>query len=1009
MSAAKKKTIATTQRTCLLVLGMHRSGTSAFTRLANLMGAELSPNLLEAKEDNQQGFWEHKDIVDVHERLLAGMGSCWDDTRFSPKGWDEAEAIKDYENEIRAVLRRDFAESKLFAIKDPRLSLLLPLWLKILKKEKIRPVFVTVLRDPFSTAASLKKRNHFPVEKSLLLWCRYNLEAERGARKHPHVLLTMDEVMKDWQSVTKKVAKGLAVKWPHQTRTVAKDVEAFINPSLVHHARAVPVGVENAFIGAWAKRATKLLWQGALEGETDTKALDALYEDITVQMDSASGLMHFWVEEALRGRFYVGHVQKQQQDMHKLQGEIRELGAQLRIARKDLSRTIQRADGLQQALEAVVNSTSWKVTWPLRVTSSLARLALSPKTYKKMSMILRIYGAKELLNLALYALRVRSSGPSMQIQHGKQHYEEWVQLYDTFSEGDKRAMREHVEQMSHAPLISIVMPVYNVEEKWLREAIDSVRRQIYTNWELCIADDASPALHIKKVLKEYEKKDQRIRVVYRKENGHISESSNSALEIAKGEFVALMDHDDVIPEHALYFVAAEINKDPKVNLIYSDEDKMDEQGKRFYPYFKSDWNPDLFYCQNMISHLGVYRRSVLKKIGGFRKGMEGSQDYDLALRFLEAVDEQGVRHIPRILYHWRAIEGSTARHIDQKNYALEASRRAMQSYLDRRYKGQGVKLVESNLDQFHRTLWPLPKKTPKASLIIPTRNAVVLVKQCVESILERTKYDGEYEIIIVNNQSDDPNTLEYFKQIAKKANVRILDYPHPFNYSAINNFAVKHAKGEVMILLNNDTEVISSEWLREMVSHAIRSDVGAVGAKLYYPNDVIQHAGVILGGGAAIHPVATHMFHGLARDDAGYLGRAMMTQSLSAVTAACLAVTKKKYEEVDGLDETNLTVAFNDVDFCLKLREKGYRNIWTPYAELYHHESATRGAEDTPAKMERAAREVAFMRKRWKEWLGNDPYYNPNLDFMEADFSLATPPRTEKPWEQVKSKEKNVA
>jgi O-antigen biosynthesis protein len=576
-------------------------------------------------------------------------------------------------------------------------------------------------------------------------------------------------------------------------------------------------------------------------------------------------------------------------------------------------------------------------------------------------------------------------------------YQQWIYLYDILTKEDRNAIDQRLIHLTYKPLISIVMPVYNPSEKWLRLAIDSVINQIYPHWELCIADDASPGAHVREVLQEYQKKDARIKVTFRDKNGHISAASNSAIELVEGEFIALMDHDDELAEHALYMIAEELNNYPDADLIYSDEDKIDEQGQRKDPYFKPDWDPDLFCSQNLINHLGVYRTSLLREVGGFQLGYEGSQDHDLALRIVERIDDDRIRHIPHILYHWRTIVGSTASLVEKKDYACEAARGAIESHFERRKISVKVTVASDNCKGFHRVIYPLPAELPLVSLIIPTKDHYELLKNCVDSILNKTDYPN-IELIIVDNQSQDSSTLAYLEKLKMEYKIRVIKYDTAFNYSAINNTAVNHASGDIIGLINNDIEVISPGWLREMVSHTVRPEVGVVGAKLYYADDTIQHAGVILGMGGE----AGHASKYLSRDAIGYRGQAVLLKNFSAVTGACLLMRRNVFKEVGGLDEKNLPIAFNDIDLCIRVRERGYRVLLTPYAELYHLEARSRGSDDTPKRRLGFAREVDFMHSRWGDILSNDPFYNPNLTLnhiLESeDFSLAFPPRSSKPW-----------
>ena len=569
-------------------------------------------------------------------------------------------------------------------------------------------------------------------------------------------------------------------------------------------------------------------------------------------------------------------------------------------------------------------------------------------------------------------------------------YEKWCQQHEALEPADIRAIQAQIEAFRSRPVISVVMPVYNPAEGLLTKAIQSVMDQVYPHWELCIADDASTVPQVREVLERFAAREPRIKVAFRAANGHICEATNTALALATGQLVALFDHDDVLSPLALYEVAAEADAHPDAQLIYSDEDKIDVEDRRFDPYFKPDWNPDLNHGQNYTSHLSVYRAGLIRELGGFRKGFEGSQDWDLVLRATERIPPGGIRHIPKLLYHWRAVPGSTALQLAEKSYPVEAARRALEDHFQR--IGQPVELLPVAGDHW-RIRYPVPSPAPLVSLILPTRNALQFIRQAVGSILEKTDYPN-FELIVVDNGSDDPDTLAYLKAATQDGRVRVLPYHAPFNYSAINNFAVREAQGELIGLLNNDVEAINPGWLSEMVSQAVRPGIGAVGAMLYYPLNTVQHAGVILGlGGVAGHP-----FKEFPRGDQGQKNRLRLVQNYSAVTAACLVIRKDRYTEVGGLNEKDLPIAFNDVDLCCKLISAGYRNLWTPYAEFYHHESATRGIEDTPEKKARFQSEIDYMMNTWGSLLMADPAYNPNLTLVGEDFSPAYLSRAAKTW-----------
>ena len=575
----------------------------------------------------------------------------------------------------------------------------------------------------------------------------------------------------------------------------------------------------------------------------------------------------------------------------------------------------------------------------------------------------------------------------------RRDYGTWVRRFDTLTLDQTVTYRAKIESLAgpQRPLISVVMPVYNTPGKWLVKAIESVRAQLYPHWELCIADDASTAPHIRTVLQDYVRRDDRIKVVHRENNGHISAASNSALELATGEFTALLDHDDELAQHALAEVVFAINAQPALEFVYSDEDKIDELGRRFDPYFKPDWNPDLLLGQNYTCHLSAFRTARLRAIGGFREGYEGSQDWDLTLRAVTGLDSSIIHHIPRVLYHWRAIPGSTALVIDEKdNYPFIAAQKALTDHLARTQIDGELVSVAGYHWRLKRTL---PNPAPKVSIIIPTRNAESLLRLTISSIMGKTTYPT-FEVIVVNNRSDDPATLRYFEEL-RGIGIRVIDFDAPFNFSALNNFAAKHATGALLAFLNNDLEVISPDWLDEMVAQAWRPEIGAVGALLYYPDDTVQHAGAILGltGPAGKDGVAGHAFKGFKRGAEGQRNRLRLVQNYSAVTAACLVIRSEVFNAVGGFNERELAVAFNDIDFCLRVRKAGFRNLWTPFAEFYHHESASRGLENTPEKLARFASEVGYMRRTWGPLLDSDPAYNLNLSLQHEDFSLSFPPR----------------
>ncbi len=572
-------------------------------------------------------------------------------------------------------------------------------------------------------------------------------------------------------------------------------------------------------------------------------------------------------------------------------------------------------------------------------------------------------------------------------------YPEWVARYDTLNDDIRARIRAHMATLRWKPLISVVLPVYDPAPACLEHAIQSVLTQLYPHWELCIADDASSDPEIRRIIARYVAQDARVKAVYRDSNGHICHASNAALELAEGEFVAFLDHDDVIAEHALYWVAAELNRDPDADVLYSDSDMLDDAGQRCSPYFKPDFNVELMLGHNMVGHLGVYRRSLVTELGGMRPGFEGSQDYDLLLRALVQSSAERIRHVPAVLYHWRRSEKAPSYSARELDRCAELARRAIREFLAKQGVAADVMPAPARRN-WQRVRYHLPQPAPKVSIIIPTRNKAKLLERCVKSLLKRTNY-RPFDITIVDNGSDEPEALNLLANFGKDSRIRIVNYPGRFNFSAINNFAVGQTDGDMLAFLNNDVQIIHPDWMREMVSHAARPGIGAVGAKLYYPNGDVQHAGVLVGMGG----VAGHLHAGSPRGAHGMYGETILTREVSAVTAACMVMRRSVFLEVGGFNELNLPVAFNDVDLCLRVRERGYKNLFTPFAELIHHESATRGSDYTPERHARFISECEYIKSRWPEILPCDPCFNPNRSLDSEVPGFATPPRLRYPWE----------
>lgn len=528
-------------------------------------------------------------------------------------------------------------------------------------------------------------------------------------------------------------------------------------------------------------------------------------------------------------------------------------------------------------------------------------------------------------------------------------------------------------------LISVIMPVYNTGAEWLRRAIGSVQAQWYPYWELCIVDDHSDRAETLAVLEELD--DARIRVRRLESNLNIAGASNAALAMVRGEYIALLDHDDELTPDALYEVWRAIEREG-ADFIYSDEDKLDEGGKFCDPHFKPDFAPDMILSQNYLSHLGVIRRSLAVQTGGFTPGTDGAQDYDFYLKVLELSDR--VVHIPRVLYHWRKVPGSTAAFFSEKSWAQDAGKTALAHAVQRR--GLNAEVQSGTFPGTYRVRYRI-RGEPLVSIVIPFKDKPDLLRMCLGSILENSTWRN-FEVLGISNNSVEPATFDEMQAwSARDPRIRFHQHNVLFNFSEINNFAVReHASGDHVLMLNNDIEIITPGWIESLLEFSQRPDVGVVGARLYYPDGRLQHAGVILGIGG----VAGHSHKYFPRAHHGYFSRPHLVQNVSAVTAACCMVKRAVFDTVGGLDPEHLTVAFNDIDFCLRVREAGFLNVYTPYCEAWHHESVSRGHETTPEKQARFNREVQYMLQRHAGVLGQgDPYYNPNLTLEHENFSLA--------------------
>jgi len=974
----------------IIVLGMHRAGTSAITRLINLMGAYLAPEeqLLPAKPDNPKGFWERADVVALHKFLLEKLDADWYRTSTLDLDRADPQLLEAFQKRALEILE-DLERHRPWVMKDPRLCLLLPLWLPLLEA----PVCIHVTRHPLTTAYSLAKRDHFPVHFGIVLWEHYTARGLLASLGLPRFSVCYEQLMEQPLETARVLYENLRACGVQGLQFPAEQqIRAFLQGDLQHYR------AHNERDAQWLTNNQIRLWEALRDcrlEELDHEALDDSFRTVL-----------------------LGDYETLLQERSRLhQSDVR-MAATIRRSTADLQSLKRLFETLHHDTQLIFASLTWRLGFA--AAEAGRKLGLLQRTFMvqdHVAQIARNYqfwlrrqsrdGVADLplteedfdeeIYLAQYP-DVQAAIDCGEFLSGREHFE--LRGRDEIASGARRPIfrsrltdcieieridpeqaRQDIARWSRQPLISIITPVYNVEPRWLEAAIQSVKQQVYPNWQLCIADDGSTRPETTALLRQIS--DQRIKIQLLDANQGIAGATNAALALAEGEYIAFLDHDDELTPDALYHVVKAINEH-NPDLIYSDEDKLSLEGYHLEPHFKPDYSPDLILSTNYICHLSVYRKALLNQIAEenryVREGVEGSQDHDLVLRALDHTDR--IYHIPRVLYHWRMIPGSTAARYDSKNHAWEAGRRAVEETLMRRgIPGEALLGHYPGTYRVKRAI----QGQPLISILVPFRDQPDLLRLCLDSILEKTTYP-HFELLGISNNSVEPETLALMEHYAAgDPRIRFLCHDIPFNYSALNNFAAAQAAGTHLLLLNNDMAVIAPDWLEALLEHSQRPEVGAVGAKLYYPDETVQHGGVIIGVGG----VAGHAHKHFQAHHPGYFARLHLIQNLSAVTAACLMVKKALYEAIGGMDEKNLAVAFNDVDFCLRLREKGHINVFTPYCELYHHESKTRGHEDTPQKKQRFTKEIAYMQKRHAAILLNgDPYYNANLPLDRDDFGM---------------------
>ncbi len=1095
----------------LSILGMHRSGTSALARVINLLGAQLGQDLLAAAPDNPKGFWEHRGLWVVHERIFDRLGTWYDDIIALPENWWLDETLADDRREILEILQREFAGHALAAFKDPRACRLWPLWDQLLKQLGWGAKVVLMARHPLEIAGSLNRRDGMPINQALAVCLLHLLDAERFTRDTPRCFVTYDQVLTDWRSMARRMGGQLQIEWPVSIDAAGSAVDEFLDPGLRHHRAAErPLSGADESLVELVMAAHQGYELAAADQCPDLQArLDQVQEATNRQMDRWRGWrptrpfgrritqlerLHE-LDQVLAGQ-QARELEKQQRENAQRSQQCAQLHSELHTQRQEAERLSQgleetriragaweaaaaaglalpNPDGLVAVLDVPAGAAlmagpvqlrgwCWHFQTPLsqlrlkvngvevetrhgqprddvakayggwqqaRFSGFCAALELPPGVHQwELQGILQdgrqvrwrgaapLHVVKQPLALRAAHLwqisrhftgeaavqvrrQIRRDGffataaamPGLarrgwlyfqalrrgdQPQHSAaaiDPYEAWLAVNPWTEAAAENVGKRLAQYGARLPKISVVMPVYNTPAKWLDRAIASVARQVYQNWELCIADDGSTDAATAQLLQQWQRREPRVRVRRREKNGNISVATNSAAEMAEGQYLCFLDHDDELAPDALAEAAMYLADRPDVNYLYTDDDKIDESGKRFSPQFKAAFSPELLLSYMYPCHMVVIRRDLYQSLGGMRVGFEGAQDYDLALRATERAKQVG--HLPLVLYHWRALAQSTASSGGAKPHAYEAGRRAVAEALERRGSRGATVYRPDWATQAHLGIFThdFPDSGPSVSILIPTRNRGKLLAQCIQS-LRQTRYDN-YQIIVLDDGSDEPATVEYLSTLSCR--VERLGDGKRFHFARLNNQGAALCDSDYLLLLNNDTQVIDPKWLSRMMGYARLPQVGAVGARLLYPDGRVQHAGIVHG----LHDgLAGHAFKLLDGASGGYLSQAKVARNAAAVTAACLLTPRKLYKQLGGLDETQFAVAYNDVDYCYRLAEAGYRCVMAGNVELIHHEGATRGFDDDPG-------ETARFAGRWRD--KTDTYYNPNLSLENEQYALA--------------------
>lgn len=998
----------------LIVTGMHRSGTSLTASLLQSAGLDVGERLMGVDKGNDKGHFENLDFVELHQNILSSIET-------SIAGWTLENKIyppQEYVEKAKELVAKNSLKD-IWGWKDPRTTLFLDFWADLLPEAN----FLFVYRSPSEVVDSLYRRGDeifyenptFPIE----LWMHYNKNILDFYHKHSDkcLILNIDSITKDPKVLLKAIEKKFNIVLKHLNETIYEEKllkslnkrhsnpiryfypEAFEIYSelqkkdyIANDAHLYPFNVDfDSVKKIYFKNWLEFRWK-----ETKLEQSQSQLQEKQAELELSQKEIVQIQTELEQSR---SQIEDKQAQLKKSQSQIEDKQAQLELSQSELQQSQKQLQQSQLELQQIqtqlhqahlqlqqsqtlIAAIQTSKFWQLRRVWFKFRNAVGIKDEAKSLLAIPQHRKNQIEKLKWTWKQQGARGTVSFLQKyirnkvkQRTSYQQWINE-NRLNKLDIIKAKRQIEKFALKPKFSVIVPVYNVEQKWLEKAIESVRNQVYPYWELCIADDASPKPHIRSVLTKYSKLDSRIKVAFREQNANISAASNSALELATGEYIALLDHDDELAINALFENAKLINLHPDADFIYSDEDKIDTSGNRLDPFFKPDWSPEYFHSCMYTCHLGVYRRSIIQEIGGFRSKYDGSQDYDLVLRVVEKT--QNIYHIPKILYHWRIIPASVTSGEEAKPWAYIAARKALEAMLERSpYSGRVEETTRAGFWRVRRDI----VGEPLISIVIPSggtikdtpKGSLCLLENCINSIQNLTSY-RKFEIVVVDGYDIPQPTLD---KIVNN-NVELVRCSKPFNFSMRINIGAAKAKGEFLLLLNDDTEVITPDWLESMLELAQQKEIGAVGAKLFYPNGKLQHAGVmVLGGNPG------HAFHGMDGDHPGYFCSNIVNRNYIGVTAACLMMRKEVFDKLGGLDES-FPLNYNDVDLCLKAHKAGYRNVVTPYVQLIHYESASRGEGLRPGEWEQ-------LNNRWNSYLeslNGDPFYNSNLSCKNANFEL---------------------